>query len=140
MSATRKKITPKTKAIIVQHTFGIPANMNQLVVFAKKHGLYLIEDCAHSLGATYQGKKVGSFGDAAFFSFGRDKVVSSVWGRGGSNESKEQRAKSKVKNISKQTSVSIASMDSTATAAPDRLLSHPCVVQLGSVVATLYHR
>ncbi|MEK7588118.1 MAG: aminotransferase class I/II-fold pyridoxal phosphate-dependent enzyme, partial [Patescibacteria group bacterium] len=92
-----KKITPKTKAIIVQHTFGIPANMNQLVVFAKKHGLYLIEDCAHSLGATYQGKKVGSFGDAAFFSFGRDKVVSSVWGGVAvmRAKSKEQRAKLK---------------------------------------------
>ena len=92
-----KKITPKTKAIIVQHTFGIPANMNQLVVFAKKHGLYLIEDCSHSLGATYQGKKVGSFGDAAFFSFGRDKVVSSVWGGVAvmRAKSKEQRAKLK---------------------------------------------
>ena len=75
-----KKMSPKTKAIIVQHTFGIPANMNQLVAFAKKHNVYLIEDCAHSLGATYQGKKIGSFGDAAFFSFGRDKVISSVWG------------------------------------------------------------
>lgn len=75
-----KKITPKTKAIIVQHTFGIPANMTRIVAFAKKHGLYLIEDCAHSLGASYEGKKLGSFGDAAFFSFGRDKVLSSVWG------------------------------------------------------------
>lgn len=74
------KLSRHTRAIIVQHTFGIPANMNRIVAFAKKHGLYLIEDCAHSLGATYEGKKLGSFGDAAFFSFGRDKVVSSIWG------------------------------------------------------------
>ncbi|MBI4130200.1 DegT/DnrJ/EryC1/StrS family aminotransferase, partial [Candidatus Roizmanbacteria bacterium] len=42
--------------------------------------LIVIEDCAHSLGATVEGKKVGTFGDAAFFSFGRDKVISSVFG------------------------------------------------------------
>ena len=75
-----KKITNRTKAIIVQHTFGIPADMDALVALAKKHNILLIEDCAHSLGATYKGKKVGTFGDAAFFSFGRDKVVSSVFG------------------------------------------------------------
>ncbi len=75
-----EKITKKTKAIIVQHTFGIPGQMDKLVTLAKKHNLFLIEDCAHSLGATYKEKEVGSFGDAAFFSFGRDKVVSSVFG------------------------------------------------------------
>lgn len=75
-----KKITSKTKAIIVQHTFGVPAKMDSLIAFAKKNKLFLIEDCAHSLGATYNEKKVGTIGDAAFFSFGRDKVVSSVWG------------------------------------------------------------
>lgn len=75
-----KKITKRTKAIVLQHTFGIPANLDKLVAVAKKHGLILIEDCAHSLGASYKGKKIGTFGDGAFFSFGRDKVVSSVWG------------------------------------------------------------
>lgn len=75
-----KKITPKTKAIIVQHTFGIPAQINKLKDIAARYHLILIEDCAHSLGAIYKGKKIGTFGDAAFFSFGRDKVVSSVWG------------------------------------------------------------
>lgn len=75
-----KKITRKTKAIIVQHTFGIPADMSGLQILAKKHHLLLIEDCAHALGGKYRGKKLGTFGDAAFFSFGRDKAVSSVWG------------------------------------------------------------
>lgn len=75
-----KKVTGKTKAIIVQHTFGIPANIEAIVIFAKKHKLLVIEDCAHCLGSLYKGKPLGSFGDAAFFSFGRDKVVSSVWG------------------------------------------------------------
>ncbi len=75
-----KKITKQSKAIIVQHTFGVPAQMDAILAIAKKYKLVVIEDCAHALGATYKGKKVGTLGDAAFFSFGRDKVVSSVWG------------------------------------------------------------
>jgi dTDP-4-amino-4,6-dideoxygalactose transaminase len=75
-----KKITPRTKAIIVQHTLGMPARIDELLALAARHSLLVIEDCAHALGATYHGKPVGSFGDASFFSFGRDKVVSSVFG------------------------------------------------------------
>lgn len=75
-----KNITKRTKAIIVQHTFGIPAKVDKIASIAKRHNIILLEDCAHSLGATVNGQKVGTFGDAAFFSFGRDKVVSSVWG------------------------------------------------------------
>lgn len=75
-----KHITKRTKAIVVQHNLGIPANLDAILTFTKKYNLLLIEDCAHALGALYNGKRVGSFGDAAFFSFGRDKVLSSVWG------------------------------------------------------------
>lgn len=75
-----KKITQKTKAMIIQHTFGIPAQVEKLLALAKKYKILVIEDCAHALGATYKGTKLGAFGDASFFSFGRDKVVSSVWG------------------------------------------------------------
>lgn len=77
---TEALITKKTKAIIVQHTFGNPADMTALAALSKKYNILLIEDCAHALGATWKGKPVGSFGDAACFSFGRDKAVSSVWG------------------------------------------------------------
>ncbi len=75
-----EKINRKTKAIIVQHTFGLSADMDTILTIAKKHKLIVIEDCAHALGAEYKGKKVGTLGDAAFFSFGRDKVISSVYG------------------------------------------------------------
>ncbi len=75
-----KAITPKTKAIIVQHTFGYPAQMNAIVELAKKHNIKVIEDCAHSLGAKYNNQLVGTFGDAAILSFGRDKMISSVSG------------------------------------------------------------
>jgi len=76
----RKKISQKTKAIIIQHTFGIPAEIKMIKQIADRNNLILIEDCAHSLGGTYQGQKLGSFGDVAFFSFGRDKMISSVFG------------------------------------------------------------
>ena len=75
----KKKITPKSKALIIQHTFGRPTKIDQLMAAAKENNLFVIEDCAHSLGAEYQEKKVGTFGDASFFSFGRDKVISSVF-------------------------------------------------------------
>lgn len=76
----RRKITPKSRAIIVQHTFGLPADLEPLLAIAREHGLPVIEDCAHALGSTYRGRHVGTFGDAAIFSFGRDKVISSVFG------------------------------------------------------------
>lgn len=75
-----KKITPRTKAIIIQHTFGIPADIEQLLRSARQHQLMIIEDCAHALGGTYDGQPLGSFGDAAIASFGRDKVISCVFG------------------------------------------------------------
>lgn len=73
-------ITDKTKAIIVQHTFGYPADMQSIMKIANKHNIPVIEDCAHSLGATINSKPVGTFGMAALFSFGRDKMISSVAG------------------------------------------------------------
>lgn len=75
-----EKITENTKAIIVQHTFGIPAEMDKITEICRKHNLILVEDCAHSLGAEFGGKKIGIFGDVAFFSFGRDKIISSTSG------------------------------------------------------------
>lgn len=75
-----RKITNRTKAIIVQHTFGLPGPLDELRQIAKERGLILIEDCAHALGATYRGQTLGTLGDAAFFSFGRDKALSCVFG------------------------------------------------------------
>ncbi|MEA3453089.1 MAG: aminotransferase class I/II-fold pyridoxal phosphate-dependent enzyme [Patescibacteria group bacterium] len=75
-----KKISSKTKAIVVQHTFGKPAELDRILKICEKHNLILIEDCAHSLGGDYNGKKLGRFGKAAFFSLGRDKIISSVYG------------------------------------------------------------
>lgn len=75
-----KKITPRSKVLIIQHTFGTPAKLTELLAIAKQHNLFVIEDCAHALGARYHDKLLGTFGGAAIFSFGRDKVISSVYG------------------------------------------------------------
>lgn len=76
----KRKISQKSKAVIVQHTFGLPADLSEILEVCQKNNLILIEDCAHSLGAEYQGKKIGTFGKASFFSFSRDKIISSVYG------------------------------------------------------------
>jgi dTDP-4-amino-4,6-dideoxygalactose transaminase len=62
-------ITSKTKAIIPVHLYGQPADMDPIMAIARKHNLRVIEDCAQSHGATYKGKKTGTFGDVACFSF-----------------------------------------------------------------------
>ncbi|PIP32538.1 hypothetical protein COX23_04100, partial [Candidatus Gottesmanbacteria bacterium CG23_combo_of_CG06-09_8_20_14_all_37_19] len=94
-----KQISIKTKAIIIQHTFGIPANIDMIKKITQKYKILLIEDCAHSLGANIRGKKIGSYGDAAFFSFGRDKVVSSVFGGLAIINIKNAKVKYNLRNI-----------------------------------------
>jgi dTDP-4-amino-4,6-dideoxygalactose transaminase len=62
-------LTAKTKAIIPVHLFGQPADMDPILEFGRKHRLYVIEDACQAHGATYKGKRVGTFGDTACFSF-----------------------------------------------------------------------
>ena len=64
-----EKITSKTKAIMPVHLYGQPCDMDKIMDIAKKHNLYVVEDSAQAHGALYKGKRVGSFGDAAGFSF-----------------------------------------------------------------------
>jgi len=75
-----RKINPKTKIVVVQHSFGVPAKIKEIKTFCQKHHLFLVEDLALSLGAKYEGQFCGNFGDASYLSFGRDKVISSVFG------------------------------------------------------------
>ena len=68
-SLIEQAITPRTKAIMPVHLYGQPCDMDPIMDIAKKHNLYVIEDCAQAHGATYKGQRVGSFGTAAGFSF-----------------------------------------------------------------------
>ena len=67
ISTIEKVRTSRTRAIIVVHLGGWPCDMPAIMAYAKEHGLLVIEDCAQAHGASYEGKKVGSFGDAAAF-------------------------------------------------------------------------
>lgn len=73
-------ISPRTKAIFAQHTFGFPCNLAVIKKIATKYNLKVIEDCAHALGATYHGRPVGSLGDVAFFSTDHSKITSTFLG------------------------------------------------------------
>ena len=74
-------ITPKTKAILAVHLFGCPAKMDQIMEIAKRHDLFVVEDCACAIGSTYRQKKVGTIGDIGCFSFHPRKAITT--GEGG---------------------------------------------------------
>lgn len=77
----KRKITPKTKAIIPVHIYGFPADMENINKIADQHSLYVIEDAAEAHGAEYHGKRVGSMGTMATFSFFANKIITT--GEGG---------------------------------------------------------
>ncbi|MFH1692508.1 MAG: aminotransferase class I/II-fold pyridoxal phosphate-dependent enzyme [Candidatus Omnitrophota bacterium] len=75
-----KAITAKSKAIIATHIFGVPCNMLKIKSLARQHNIKVIEDCAHALGAEIENEKVGTLGDAAFFSFESSKLLNTFGG------------------------------------------------------------
>lgn len=85
--AIARAITPKTKGIVVVHIFGQPARMDEIMAIAQQHKLFVIEDCAQAVGASYKGKPVGSIGDCGTFSFYPTKNLGAC-GEGGAFVSK----------------------------------------------------
>ena len=86
-------LTEKTKAIIPVHLYGQACDMNPIMRIAKKHRLVVVEDCAQAHGATYKGQKVGSFGDAAGFSFYPGKNLGALGDAGAVVTKNEELAK-----------------------------------------------
>lgn len=82
-SLIEAKITDKTKAIIPVHLYGLPARMNGIMEIANRHGLKVIEDCAQAHGAEIAGKKIGSFGHIATYSFYPGKNLGAYGDAGG---------------------------------------------------------
>src|SRR5258708_14958954 len=68
-ASLERVITDKTRAIVATHLYGLPCDMDRIMEIAARHDLIVLEDCAHSLGATYKGRPVGTFGAGALFSF-----------------------------------------------------------------------
>jgi len=71
-----ERLTERTKALIVTHMCGLPTEMDRIMAIARKHGLFVIEDCAHSILSTFRGRCVGTFGDVGSFSFQESKQLS----------------------------------------------------------------
>ena len=91
-----KRLTPKTKALMPVHYSGGVGELDDIYNFADKNGLRVIEDAAHAFGTTYNGKKVGSFGDIACFSFDGIKNITS--GEGGCIVADDELILNKIKN------------------------------------------
>ncbi len=96
-SLIEKKITRKTKAIMIVHIFGHPVDFSRIQKIAKKYNLHIIEDCAEAHGAEYNGRRVGSLGDAGCFSFYANKIITT--GEGGMVVFKDKNFAKKAKNL-----------------------------------------
>ena len=92
-----RKITPKSRAIMVVHLFGHPTDMDPINALATQHGLLVFEDCAEAHGATYKGKKVGSLSQASGFSFFANKILTT--GEGGMVTTDDPQIATKARNL-----------------------------------------
>ena len=92
-----KKITNKTKAIMVVHLFGQAVDMDPVIELAKKYNLKILEDCAESHGVEYKGKKVGSIGDVGAFSFYPNKTI--TCGEGGMITTNSEKLADKARDL-----------------------------------------
>jgi len=92
-----RKITKKSRAIMVVHLFGHPTDMDPVNELAKAHGLCVVEDCAEAHGATYKGKTVGSIGDVGCFSFFANKIITT--GEGGMVTTDDPKLAAKARSL-----------------------------------------
>jgi dTDP-4-amino-4,6-dideoxygalactose transaminase len=97
LNKMQEKISPRTKVICAQHTFGSFCNMEEIMEIANQHHLIVVEDCAHALGAEYDEKKAGNFGHAAFFTTEQSKIIST--GMGGIAVTNDELIAEKLKEI-----------------------------------------
>ena len=96
----KRKITPNTKAIMVVHLYGLSCNMDAITAICNAHGLLLIEDCAEAFGTRYKGQHVGTFGDAATFSFFGNKTITT--GEGGMVVTKDKTVMERAYHLKNQ--------------------------------------
>jgi dTDP-4-amino-4,6-dideoxygalactose transaminase len=80
LGQAEERVTGRTRALLVQHTFGIPVDMEKALALAGRNGLHLIEDCVHALGSAFGPRQVGTFGRAGFFSTEETKTISTTMG------------------------------------------------------------
>lgn len=93
-------ITPRTKALLIVHTFGCPAELSAFLEIALRHGLYVIEDACEAIGAEYEGQKVGTFGDVGVFAFYPNKQITT--GEGGAVVTNNPEIAAKIRKLRNQ--------------------------------------
>jgi dTDP-4-amino-4,6-dideoxygalactose transaminase len=106
-----RKITPRTKAVLIVHYAGYACDMDAITAICKRHGLPLIEDCAHAPGGEYQGRKLGTFGEVSAWSFFTNKNLSV--GEGGMVVTRDPALFQKCKNL-RSHGMTVASFDRMA--------------------------
>ena len=106
-----RKITPRTKAVLIVHYAGYACDMGAITAICKRHGLHLIEDCAHAPGGDYKGRKLGTFGEVSAWSFFTNKNLSV--GEGGMVVTRDPALFQKCKNL-RSHGMTVASFDRMA--------------------------
>ncbi|MBI1977208.1 MAG: DegT/DnrJ/EryC1/StrS family aminotransferase [Candidatus Omnitrophica bacterium] len=96
----KNKINRRTKGIIVVHLYGHPCRMDEIMRIAKRHRLFVIEDCAQACGATFRGKQVGTFGDMGAFSFYPTKTIGAM-GDAGAVIAQSKKLYEKLKSLAR---------------------------------------
>jgi perosamine synthetase len=99
-SLLEQAITPRTRAIIVVHTFGCPGELTSILQLARRHGLFVIEDACEAIGAEYEGQKVGALGDVGVFAFYPNKQITT--GEGGAVVTNNPEIALKVRKLRNQ--------------------------------------
>jgi dTDP-4-amino-4,6-dideoxygalactose transaminase len=117
-----KKITPRTKAILPVHLFGLPAEMQAINQLAKQHGLRVVEDAACGFGSQYHGKHVGTLGDAGCFSFHPRKAITT--GEGGMITTDNQELAEKLRRL-RDHGAAVTDLQRHMGARPYLLADHP---------------
>jgi dTDP-4-amino-4,6-dideoxygalactose transaminase len=116
------KITPKTRAIIPVHLFGLAADLNSINDLAKKHGLWVVEDAACGFGSRYHGRHVGTLGDAGCFSFHPRKAITT--GEGGMITTNDDRLAERLRRL-RDHGASISDLQRHLGLRPYQLADHP---------------
>jgi dTDP-4-amino-4,6-dideoxygalactose transaminase len=117
-----KKITPRTKAILPVHLFGLPAEMQAINQLAKQHGLWVVEDAACGFGSQYHGKHVGTLGDAGCFSFHPRKAITT--GEGGMITTNNKELAEKLRRL-RDHGAAVTDLQRHMGARPYLLADHP---------------
>jgi perosamine synthetase len=134
-AAVERAVTPRTRAIVAVHTFGIPAQMDELLDIARRHNLRVIEDACEAIGAEFQGRRVGSFGDLAVLGFYPNKQMTT--GEGGAVVARDPSHATRLRSLRNQgRSASGEWLDLVETGYNYRLSDLACAlgrVQLGRI-------